>query len=102
MKLLPDKDQLLLTAKKGIRFISRYRLIAIWLLILVLFGYTLIKIRPISNPVIDENRRLEQLFESQQIGINVDEELRDKIDNLVEVNVDESLGDLGTQDPFSP
>ncbi|MEX0668535.1 MAG: hypothetical protein WD061_02250 [Candidatus Saccharimonadales bacterium] len=102
MSITLNKDQLILMSKKVFKFIAKYSVVFLWLLILVLFGYTLIKTMPISGPEPDENRITEQLLETQQISINIDEELKKQIDARIEVDVDTSIGDLGTQDPFSP
>ncbi|MEX0934250.1 MAG: hypothetical protein WDZ42_00445 [Candidatus Saccharimonadales bacterium] len=102
MSVTLNKDQLILISKKVFAFIAKYSVAFLWLLILVLFGYTLIRTMPISGPEPDEDRVLEQLFETQQTNLSVDEELREQIDALIEVDVDTSIGDLGTQDPFSP
>lgn len=86
------------------RYIYAYRIVAIWLLILGLLGFTLWQSLDISDPKINQTY-LEQQRKQQEddtTGIVLDEALRSRINNLEQTPVNVEPGDLGTDDPFNP
>lgn len=81
-----------------------YRVIAIWLIVLGLLGFTLWQDLKISDPGIDQQYLQSQRSNQEQnaTDIELDDELRAQIDNLERIPVDTEPRDLGTQDPFNP
>lgn len=93
--------------KKLTRILSHvysYRVIAIWLVVLGLLGFTLWQDLKISDPGIDQQYLQSQRSSQEQnaTDIELDDELRARIDNLERIPVDTEPQDLGTQDPFNP
>lgn len=94
--------------KKSIKLVKvciyRYRVIIVWLVVLGLLGFTLWRLQAISNPQPDE-RYLEQQRndeENQITDIQLNDDLREKIEILRPNPVDVDPENLGTQDPFNP
>lgn len=83
-------------------FIRHNRLIFTWLIILALFGYTLLQAQAISDPVADEDYLFDQRREIDTATLNVDEDLKNQIESLLETPVDTTPDNLGTRDPFNP
>ena len=88
---------------KILKFVLQYRLVIICLIILLLFGYSLKQIQPISNPKSDENylnsRRGSTVTTNQ---LQIKDEVRKQIEALQHTPVSTKPGRLGTSDPFNP
>ena len=82
--------------------LSKYRVIIVALIVLGLFGYTLIRALDINDPRIDHEYREQLREEIETATISVDAELRERIESLIETPVDDNPSDLGTRDPFNP
>lgn len=85
-----------------INHILKYKIIIIWLVILALFGLTLLKLRAINNPVPDD-----AYFESKQKSyqtdnIRIKDTVREEIEKLKDTPVNTQPGQTGTNDPFNP
>lgn len=89
--------------QKALKFIVKYKTILICLLVLGMFGYTLWRVRVISNPVADPSY-VEAKRSNQQNNtkLQVKDALRAQIEQLQEVPVNTQPGQLGTNDPFNP
>lgn len=83
-------------------YINKYRLILVWLLILALFGFSLLRAQDISNPHADMDYLGEQREEIESTALDIDEDLRVQIEELLETPVDTDPDNLGTEDPFNP
>lgn len=91
-----------LPIQKLLRALSRYRVILVALIILGLFGYTLIRMLDISDPSIDASYQRTQREEIETTTIRIDDDLRARIESLQDTPVNDQPSDLGTNDPFNP
>lgn len=88
--------------EKILNYILKYKVIIIWLIILSLFGITLLKLQAISNPQPD-NAYLEAKQQSYQTDkIRVKDSVRNEIEKLEDTKVNTQPGQTGTPDPFNP
>ncbi|MBI4101051.1 hypothetical protein HY441_01080 [Candidatus Microgenomates bacterium] len=87
--------------KQVVELIKKYRLVLISLIILALFGYTLLKIQAISNPQPD-SAYIRSQRKNQPTKIEIKDELRKQLEQLVNTSVDVQPDALGNPDPFNP
>ena len=88
--------------QKIVRLLSQYRVVLSALIILGLFGYTLIRMLDISDPNIDSSYQNSQREEIETATIRIDDELRERIESLQDTPVNDQPSNLGTNDPFNP
>lgn len=87
---------------KILEAIIGYRLVIISLVLLLIFGFILLKIQKISNYK-SNAAYLEQQQEKTQVRqINIDQRLVEQLQSLEETTIDVRPDNLGTQDPFQP
>jgi cytoskeletal protein RodZ len=89
---------------QAISYIRSYRIILIWLLILGLLGFTLWQSLSISNPEANQTYLEQQRSKQEESTTNIqlDQQLRSRINNLERNPVDVEPENLGTEDPFNP
>lgn len=88
--------------QKFLRVLSQYRVVLVALIILGLFGYTLIRMLDISDPSIDPAYQNAQREKIETTTIRIDDELRARIESLQDTPVNDQPSNLGTNDPFNP
>ncbi len=82
-------------------FFKKWRFVCFWLLVLVLFGYTLWRIQAISNPKPDQ-AYINSQQSQQATKINIPDSLRAQLENSINTKVNVAPGSLGHHDPFNP
>ena len=87
--------------KNYLSLLSKYRLIFFWLLVLVLFGFTLYRLGALNTPIADQNY-LKTQQTNKTTEIKIDESLRLELEQLVDTTVNTRPGRLGHPDPFNP
>ena len=85
-----------------LKILTRYRFIIIALLVLGLFGYTLIRMQAVSTPQADQAYLEEKRGEIKAEQIKIDNDLRMQIESLKETPINIDLENIGKSDPFSP
>lgn len=85
-----------------IKFIIKYKIIIIWLVILAFFSITLLKLRAISNPSPDETYLESKQKSYQTDTIRIKDSVRVEIEKLEDTPVNTTPGQTGTNDPFNP
>ena len=95
MNITHIKNQLL-------EVVIKYRFIIILLVLLGLFGYTLLRLQLISNPQPDPDylRDKQQTFQTDKIQVK--DSLRTQIEQLEATPVDVQADQVGRPDPFNP
>ena len=90
--------------QKIIDGLIKHRVIIAWLLVLVLLGFTLWQAVEITEQQVDSNYLEELREEAEQDGVTLDleEELRDEIEDLESGAIDIGLDGRGERDPFNP
>lgn len=85
-----------------LNYLYKYRIILIWLGILVLFALSLVKLQAIVNPVADKAYVEAKTKDIQSDRIQIKDSLKQQIEQLQETPVNTQPGQLGTADPFNP
>lgn len=87
--------------KKALAVLTKYRLVLIWLAILGVFGYTLLRLQAISNPQPNPDY-IQKQQQNQTTKVEIKDSLRTQLEQLVETRVDTQSDKLGSPDPFNP
>lgn len=83
-------------------YLYKYRIIIIWLAILLLFGIALVKLQAIVSPAADKAYVDAKTKDIQNDRIQIKDSLKQQINQLQETPVNTQPGQLGTADPFNP
>lgn len=87
-----------------LHFLQKYSAIPIWLITLGLLGFTLWQADKVATPQTDHDRLKERRGEIREetAALDIDEELKTRIERLQPTPVDTSPEALSTRDPFNP
>ena len=84
--------------------VAKHKVVLIWLLILVLLGFTLWQALQITDQQVDQ-AHLEELREEAEeasTALDLEEDLKDRIESLESGAIDIGLDGRGERDPFNP
>jgi hypothetical protein len=84
------------------KYILKYKIIIIWMIILSLFGLTLLKLQSINNPTPDDEYLKSKQQSYQTDKIRIKDSVREEIEKLENIPVNTQPGQVGTSDPFNP
>lgn len=85
-----------------INLVTKYRVILISVIILGLFGYTLLKLPAINNPQPDPAYINSQNKNAQVTKIQIKDSLKQQLEKLQDTPVNVTPNAVGKPDPFNP